>query len=897
MGVCKVSGTSTARQALPLRAGTESPADSCPTPCRACGLGARHTRSPEKGATPRPRASYALSVRRGRRTVLGPGLLTPPSAGRCPPKGASCGGGDHDFVRLRHVLPQASRRVDFREVESGWKLWDFEFCRLRDAEALHDKFFKQMKDIEEVRCLHMEEIQKEMRRGLTELRSEVEGLRGFQSLRDTLAASLQPILDELSELREAVVTQVQPSKVAACNVDKVHREEHERQQEEAATKIQAVHRGNMARKDVQDQHGQAIPKIEVKEAPKQQQEEAATKIQAVHRGNVARKEGHHRQEKAAQKIQADQDPQKHEEDAATKIQAVHRGNLARKEHDAQQKEAKQVQANTGLTMLCCHVPLHVAWVLFSVCLEEEQDRQQEQAATKIQAVHRGNVARKEHDAQQKEAKQVQANTGLTMLCCHVPLHVAWVLFSVCLEEEQDRQQEQAATKIQAVHRGNVARKETQGKQEKAACKIQDRQQEEAATKIQAVHRGNLARKEKHQSQEEKATSKDQEDRRQQEEAATKIQAHLSGKVAVLEASAETTVREFKERLLGWNCDNELTRMITSVEMMAGSRQLSNEDETLKDAGVSSEAGLHVVFRQNIVECAGKGEAHDFDLESGKTLVWVNIPEGHKKTRHGAFENCASVAGVTIPDSVTQITHRVFASCGSLRSVTIPSSVTRIGVAAFERCFSLTSVGIPNSVTQIDRRAFAACTALTSVRIPNSLTQIGPQAFEACGSLTSVVIPNSVMQIGQDAFRDCRSLTSVAIPDSVTKIGASAFAECSSLTSVTIPSSVTQMGDYAFFGCSSLTSVAIPNSVTQIGQGTFHHCSSLTSVEIPKSVTEIGRHAFVGCSSLTSVVIPDSVTQICQGAFTNCRSLTSVTIPDSVTHIADCAFTGCSFSRA
>ena len=87
--------------------------------------------------------------------------------------------------------------------------------------------------------------------------------------------------------------------------------------------------------------------------------------------------------------------------------------MCQQEHDAQQKEAKQVQANTGLTMLCCHVPLHVAWFFFfrlsrgrflhiadcgvenSTTLlnsttpvrdrQEEQDRQQEQAATKIQA--------------------------------------------------------------------------------------------------------------------------------------------------------------------------------------------------------------------------------------------------------------------------------------------------------------------------------------------------------------------------------------------------------------------------------------------------------------------------------------------------------------------------------
>ena len=75
------------------------------------------------------------------------------------------------------------------------------------------------------------------------------------------------------------------------------------QQEEAATKIQAIRRGNEARK-------QAVPELKAKL-------KAITKMQAVYRGQVDRK-----------KVK---DMKQQQEEAATKIQAIRRGNEARKQ--------------------------------------------------------------------------------------------------------------------------------------------------------------------------------------------------------------------------------------------------------------------------------------------------------------------------------------------------------------------------------------------------------------------------------------------------------------------------------------------------------------------------------------------------------------------------------------
>ena len=77
---------------------------------------------------------------------------------------------------------------------------------------------------------------------------------------------------------------------------------------EAAAKIQAVQRGNQARKEIAEK------------------QEAAAKIQAVQRGNQARKEIAEKQE------------------AAAKIQAIQRGNLARQEIQDRQEAAEKIQA-------------------------------------------------------------------------------------------------------------------------------------------------------------------------------------------------------------------------------------------------------------------------------------------------------------------------------------------------------------------------------------------------------------------------------------------------------------------------------------------------------------------------------------------------------------------------
>ena len=205
-----------------------------------------------------------------------------------------------------------------------------------------------------------------------------------------------------------------------------------------------------------------------------------------------------------------------ENDAATKIQAMHRGKLARRE------------------------------------IREQKD--QTTAAVKIQAVHREKQARKELTKQNEEPDEPSETDEEAVESLVAEL----VETSVTLEEgdEADEadvdldEQAAAAVKIQAMHRGKQARGEMQEQKEqtaaavkiqavhrgKQACKELEEQKEQtaAAVKIQAMHRGKQARKEL-------------EEQKEQTAAAVKIQAMHRGKQArkELEEQKEQTAAVLK----------------------------------------------------------------------------------------------------------------------------------------------------------------------------------------------------------------------------------------------------------------------------------------------------------------------------------------------------------------
>eukprot|EP00756_Hemistasia_phaeocysticola_P015524 Hpha_TRINITY_DN15416_c1_g1::TRINITY_DN15416_c1_g1_i2::g.176935::m.176935 len=184
---------------------------------------------------------------------------------------------------------------------------------------------------------------------------------------------------------------------------------------DAATKIQAVHRGRQARSDQVRRKGSvaALPDTPEEETVQPAQDEAATKIQAIQRGRQARAKAKESQSvrRASAHALPDSPPDKPalpegdpaQDAAATKIQAIQRGRKAR-------ADVKQVRFATPQP-------------------PDAEDPGKAAAAVKIQNAQRAKVARREVTQRRKARKQ----------------------------EQEEEKQKQAATKIQSIQRGNAAR--------------------------------------------------------------------------------------------------------------------------------------------------------------------------------------------------------------------------------------------------------------------------------------------------------------------------------------------------------------------------------------------------------------------------------------------------------
>jgi hypothetical protein len=133
-------------------------------------------------------------------------------------------------------------------------------------------------------------------------------------------------------------------------------------------------------------------------------------------------------------------------DAATKLQALHRGRTARVEHDKRQQSAAKLQA------------LHRGRAARS------ESNSRHQSAAKLQALHRGRAARYESNSRHQSAAKLQA------------LHRGRAA------RYESNSRHQSAAKLQALHRGRISR-------------LTSVQQQKSANHLQRHYRGYVARKE------------------------------------------------------------------------------------------------------------------------------------------------------------------------------------------------------------------------------------------------------------------------------------------------------------------------------------------------------------------------------------------------------------------
>ena len=227
----------------------------------------------------------------------------------------------------------------------------------------------------------------------------------------------------------------------------------ERRRALAATQLQAQVRGRTTRRERTEQI-EAAKKVQAasrgarQRSQNRQEAAAATRVQAMQRGKQARGG---REKKLEE--------QQEEEAAAVKMQAMQRGNSARRASSKGSEVAlTHAAATQGLdltsdTLLKDH--MLVDGVTDEALEAVRQDLSEEElAAVRLQAMQRGNM----------ERKQMQA------------------------EKEALEAQEGAATRVQAMHRGNASRRKG-GQNPNPEPLEHTPEQEAAATKVQSMHRG------------------------------------------------------------------------------------------------------------------------------------------------------------------------------------------------------------------------------------------------------------------------------------------------------------------------------------------------------------------------------------------------------------------------
>jgi len=295
---------------------------------------------------------------------------------------------------------------------------------------------------------------------------------------------------------------------------------------QAASKIQAIQRGNKERQEVQQ--------------IRKEKEGAVVKMQAAQRGKKDRKEVEKmREEKNNVAGVASSAPLSKVEDLRLKagelfIRAHQSGDLASVIATLQDTavvepklaavdiEKMRLQMRENLLTLSESGKLEQALESLIAKDQAAKDPELAQAAVKIQAVHRGKSERKEVEQKRKEKEEaIETESAVVKIqAVHRGKADRKEVEQKRKEKQEAIETESAAVKIQAVHRGKADRKELEQKRKEKEEAIET---ESAAVKIQAVHRGKADRKELEQKRKEKQEAIET------ESAAVKIQAVHRGK--------------------------------------------------------------------------------------------------------------------------------------------------------------------------------------------------------------------------------------------------------------------------------------------------------------------------------------------------------------------------------
>ncbi|MDE6355692.1 MAG: leucine-rich repeat domain-containing protein [Clostridia bacterium] len=176
--------------------------------------------------------------------------------------------------------------------------------------------------------------------------------------------------------------------------------------------------------------------------------------------------------------------------------------------------------------------------------------------------------------------------------------------------------------------------------------------------------------------------------------------------------------------------------------------------------------------------SGIGECTETDIIIPKDYLGLPVTEIGKN----AFR-IATITSVKILDNITTIQYCAFGSCKNLKHVEMQNGVKEIRSGAFLHCIALEEITIPDSVTVMTGSPFFNCENLKTVKLSANLQKVSSQTFYGCSNLTEITIPNSLTELSSGMFYKCKKLKTVILGKDLTSISEFAFERCPSLESI------------------------------------------------------------------------------------------------------------------
>ena len=173
---------------------------------------------------------------------------------------------------------------------------------------------------------------------------------------------------------------------------------------------------------------------------------------------------------------------------------------------------------------------------------------------------------------------------------------------------------------------------------------------------------------------------------------------------------------------------------------------------------------------------------------------IDIKEGVKEIKRGAFITNGVVTSIDLPESLEAITG-LSTIPSSINYLYLPKNVKNISSSSIifvenievsEENQTFTLLNDKYLVDKAQKRLYWVKKDVEYIDdLPNSIETIESRAISYCPSLKNVILPNGVKILNSSIFQSCNKLTRVEIPSSIETMSSATFRSANNLTEIII----------------------------------------------------------------------------------------------------------------